>query len=175
MTVNRQDARSELDMANIRPLEERDRDAVWGIMEPVFRAGETYPFATDIGKEEALRVWVSAPATAFVFDDGGGGVLGTYYIKPNQATLGAHVCNCGYIVAQRARGRGIATEMCRHSQLEAKARGYRAMQYNLVVSTNEGAVRLWKSLGFAVIGTLPGAFRHSKLGFVDAHVMYKNL
>jgi ribosomal protein S18 acetylase RimI-like enzyme len=102
-------------------------------------------------------------------------VLGTYYIKPNQPALGAHVCNCGYIVAKEARGRGIAAEMCQHSQREAISRGFRAMQYNLVVSTNEVAVRLWKRQGFEVVGTLPQAFRHPRLGYVDALVMYKQL
>ncbi len=102
-------------------------------------------------------------------------ILGTYYIKPNQPALGAHVCNCGYIVAEKARGKGIASEMCSHSQHKALSMGFKAMQYNLVVSTNKGAVRLWKKLGFRIIGTLPRAFRHSQSGFVDAFVMYKQL
>ena len=102
-------------------------------------------------------------------------IVGTYYLKPNQPTLGAHVCNCGYIVTETARGQGIASAMCEHSQREAVKRGYRAMQYNLVVSTNEDAVHLWKKLGFVIAGTLPKAFRHERLGFVDAFVMYKQL
>ena len=103
------------------------------------------------------------------------GILGTYYIKPNQPTLGAHVCNCGYIVAEQARGRGIASAMCEHSQREAATRGYRAMQYNLVVSTNDVAVQLWIKQGFEIIGTLPNSFRHAQRGYVDAHVMFKQL
>ena len=162
-------------MIDIRPIDEKDWDDVWRIMEPVFRTGETYSFSPDISKEEAFRVWVSVPAATYVAVDEGNNILGTYYIKPNQPGLGAHVCNCGYIVVERARGQGIASEMCKHSQLEASAQGYRAMQYNLVVSTNEGAIRLWKSLGFEIIGTLPGAFQHPKLCFVDAHVMFKTL
>ncbi len=162
-------------MLTIRPFEEEDWEAVWSVIEPVFRAGETYAFSPEITKDEAFQVWVAAPAATFVAVDRNEGILGTYYIKPNQPALGAHVCNCGYTVVEGARGRGIASEMCRHSQIEALARGYRAMQYNLVVSTNQDAIRLWRSLGFEIIGTLPGAFRHPRLGFVDAHVMYKRL
>jgi ribosomal protein S18 acetylase RimI-like enzyme len=162
-------------MIKIRPIEERDWAATWQIIEPVFRAGETYAFSPDITQEEAHQVWVEMPSTTFVAVDENNVVLGTYYIKPNQPALGAHVCNCGYIVAEKARGKGIASEMCKHSQLEAISRGFRAMQYNLVVSTNEGAVRLWTRHGFEVIGNLPKAFRHPRLGFVDAFVMYKQL
>ncbi len=162
-------------MMEIRPFETSDWDALWDIIAPVFRAGETYPFAPDIGKQEAYQAWVAAPAATYVAVDDGNEILGTYYIKPNQPALGAHVCNCGYIVSERARGRGVASELCRHSQREALAQGFRAMQFNLVVSTNEGAVRLWQSLGFHIVGTLPGAFLHSKLGYVDAHIMYKIL
>ena len=109
--------------------------------------------------------------SGFEYDE----VLGTYYIKPNQPDLGGHVCNCGYIVSENARGKGIASEMCEHSQHEAVRRGFRSMQYNLVVTTNEGAIRLWKRHGFEVVGTLSEAFRHPQLGYVDAHVMYKKL
>jgi RimJ/RimL family protein N-acetyltransferase len=105
----------------------------------------------------------------------GGHVRGSYYLKPNQPALGAHVCSCGYVVAEEARGRGIASAMCEHSQREAVSLGFRAMQYNLVVATNETAVRLWKKHGFEVVGTLRGAFRHPRYGFVDALVMYKQL
>ena len=159
----------------IRPHRGHDWPCVWEILEPVFRAGETYAFSPDIPRAEAKRVWIDAPAATFVAVDEQGQVLGTYFVKPNQPTLGAHVCNCGYVVAEAARGQGVASAMCEHSQREAVARGFRAMQYNLVVSTNEGAVRLWKRHGFEIIGTLPRAFRHARLGFVDAFVMYKQL
>lgn len=162
-------------MIKIRPFEETDWTATWRIVEPVFRAGETYAFSPDIREEEAHKVWVGMPSATFVAVDENNRVMGTYYIKPNQPTLGAHVCNCGYIVAEEYRGKGVASEMCEHSQYEAISRGFRAMQYNLVVSTNGGAVRLWQRLGFEVIGTLPKAFRHPQLGFVDAFVMYKQL
>ncbi len=162
-------------MIEIRPFEEGDWAATWRIMLPVFRAGETYPFSPDITEEEAYALWVEMPSATFVAVDQDKEVLGTYYIKPNQPALGAHVCNCGYIVGENARSRGIASEMCAHSQREAVSRGFRAMQFNFVVSTNEGAVRLWKKHGFKIVGTLPEAFRHPMLGYVDAYVMYKQL
>jgi ribosomal protein S18 acetylase RimI-like enzyme len=104
-----------------------------------------------------------------------GRVAGTYFIKPNQPGLGSHVCNCGYVVAPEAQGQGIAAALCEHSQREAVALNFRAMQFNLVVATNERAIRLWQKLGFSVAGTLPRAFHHQRLGFVDALVMYKEL
>lgn len=162
-------------MIKIRPFEDRDWSVTWRIIEPVFRAGETYAFSPDITEEEARKVWVVVPLVTFVAVGESNEVVGTYYIKPNQPALGAHVCNCGYIVSEDARGKGIASAMCEHSQREAMSRGCRAMQFNLVVSTNEGAVRLWKRHGFEVIGTLPKAFRHPQFGFVDAFVMYKQL
>jgi RimJ/RimL family protein N-acetyltransferase len=144
-------------------------------MEPVFRAGETYAFSPDITEQEATQAWIKVPSATFVAVDEDDNIVGTYFIKPNQPALGSHVCNCGYIVATHARGKGIASIMCEHSQREAATRGFRAMQYNLVVSTNENAIRLWMKHGFEIIGTLPNAFRHARLGFVDAFVMYKHL
>tara|TARA_B100000965_G_scaffold215339_1_gene180086 strand:+ start:782 stop:1270 length:489 start_codon:yes stop_codon:yes gene_type:complete len=162
-------------LVSIRPITDADWDAVWGVLEPVFRAGETYAYPIDITEEQARVVWVDQPAATFVALDDGGAVLGTYILKPNQPGRGAHVCNCGYVVSEAARGQGVASAMCDHSQDHARAMGFRAMQYNLVVATNEGAVRLWKSKGFDIVGTLPGAFDHPRLGYVDAHVMYKVL
>lgn len=162
-------------MIKIRSFSEPDWPATWQIIEPVFRAGETYAFSPNITATEAHQVWVEMPTETFVAVDENSQILGTYYIKPNQPALGAHVCNCGYIVAAKARGQGIASAMCQHSQHEAISQDFRAMQYNLVVSTNRGAVQLWKKHGFAVVGTLPEAFRHPRLGFVDAFVMYKQL
>jgi ribosomal protein S18 acetylase RimI-like enzyme len=160
---------------SIQTFEAGDWPEVWGLLEPVFRAGETYPFAPEISEREAHAIWIEAPTATYVARDESGAALGTYYLKPNQPGLGAHVCNCGYIVAERARGRGVATLMCEHSQREARRLGFRAMQFNLVVATNEGAVRLWQKLGFAIVGTLPAAFKHAKHGFVAAFVMYKQL
>ena len=160
----------------IRPYMADDWPHVWAILEPVFRAGETYAFRRDVSAEDARQAWTGGHKEVFVaVDETTGDLLGTYYLRPNFDGPGSHVCNCGYVVAGNARGRGVASRMCEHSQAHAASRGYRAMQYNLVVSTNEGAVRLWKRMGFEVIGTVPGAFRHPRLGFVDAYVMYKSL
>lgn len=120
-------------------------------------------------------LWIVVPQEVYVATAEEGEILGTYYIKPNQPGLGSHVCNCGYIVSENARGKGVASRMCEHSQQVAVDVGFRAMQFNLVVSTNEGAIRLWKKLGFQVIGTLPKAFKSQSAGYVDAHVMYKEI
>ena len=162
-------------MLTIRLITDDDWPAVWRVIEPVFRAGETYPCPMDISEAEARRYWVDVPAATFVAVDEGGDVVGTYYIRPNQPGLGDHVCNCGYIVAEAARGRGVGAAMCEHSQQQARARGFRAMQFNLVVATNEASYRLWRKHDFDAVGTLPQAFRHPRLGLVDAQVMYKLL
>lgn len=163
-------------MITIREFQEHDWEETWQIIEPVFRAGETYAFSPEITAEEAHKAWIETPAVTFVaLDTNDEKILGTYYIKPNQPALGAHVCNCGYIVAESARGRGLAALMCDHSLEQAVARGFLAMQYNLVVATNESALHLWNKKGFEIIGTLPKSFRHSRLGLVDAHIMYKLL
>ena len=159
----------------IIPMEEIHWPDVWAIIKPVFRAGETYAFALDIGQEQARHAWVTQPQATFVAVDQQGHVFGTYYIKPNHPGPGSHVCNCGYVVSAQARGRGVASAMCRHSQDQAKQTGFSAMQYNLVAATNTGAIRLWQKLGFDIVGTLPKAFNHARDGLVDAHVMYKLL
>ncbi len=162
-------------MVDIRPIAEGEWPAAWAIIEPVFRAGETYGVPTDMTEDAAYRMWVELATTAYVALDDQDRVVGTYFLKPNHGGPGAHVANCGYIVADTARGKGLARAMCRHSQEEARARGFRAMQYNLVVSTNAPAIRVWRSEGFEIAGTLPGAFRHPRHGDVDAYVMFKTL
>lgn len=160
-------------MTTLRHFRPDDWPSVWEILEPVFLVGETYPYSPNITEAEARVAWIEVPAATFVAVGDLGEVLGTYYIKPNQSELGAHVANCGYVVGEAARGRGVASTMCEHSQAEAVARGFKAMQYNLVISTNERAVKLWQQHGFEIVGTLPKAFRHAKLGYVDAYEMYK--
>lgn len=162
-------------MIHIRPFEPADWPSVWALLHATLATGEQYAFAPDTPEADMRRAWIELPLVTYVASSGTGAVLGTYYLKPNQPGLGSHVCNCGYLVAAEARGQGIASAMCRHSQTEALARGFRAMQFNLVVSTNAGAVRLWQKLGFRIVGTLPGAFHHAKLGDVDAYVMFKRL
>ncbi|MDH5674744.1 MAG: GNAT family N-acetyltransferase [Myxococcales bacterium] len=160
-------------MFEIRRFEASDWAGTWAALQPVFRAGETYPFAPDIHEGEAHRVWVKHPRSTFVALDDRGRIAGTYYIKPNQAALGAHVCNCGYVVADFARRQGLGAALCRHSQAQALDEGYRAMQFNLVVSTNTAAVRLWQRCGMEIVARLPGAFRLPSGDFVDAFVMYR--
>jgi ribosomal protein S18 acetylase RimI-like enzyme len=151
-----------------------DSNAIWGILEPVIRAGETYALDRDLSREQALAYWFSDGHEVFVADDNGQ-ILGTYFLHPNQKGGGSHVANCGYITAAAALGKGVARQMCSHSLGHAKNRGFRAMQFNFVVKTNERAVRLWESLGFAIVGTLPGAFLHPVRGYTDAYVMYRGL
>ena len=158
----------------IRLADAGDDDAIWAILEPIIRAGETYTLPRDMSRAEALAYWGSPGHSVFVAEQEGG-VLGTYYLRANQRGGGGHVANCGYMTAPSATGRGVARAMAQHSLDEARARGFRAMQFNFVVSSNERAVRLWEGLGFVAAGRLPGAFRHPVLGFVDALVMFREL
>ena len=157
---------------NIREATIHDFDAIWPIFHEIVKAGETYAYPVDTNKEGAIKFWLDAPRKTFVFEDDGQ-ILGTYFIKTNQAGPGDHVCNCGYMVSSAARGRGLATAMCKHSLEIAKELGYKAMQFNFVAASNEGAVKLWGKLGFETVGCLPKAFDHPRLGYVDALVMYK--
>ena len=169
---------SEADQLAIRPAVPGDETGLWRILEPVIRAGETYPLARDMSREAALAYWLAPAHAVFVAERIDGAtreMLGTYYLRANHAGGGNHVANCGYMTAAWASGRGIATAMCRHSLTEAKSRGFRAMQFNLVVSSNERAVRLWQHCGFQIVGRLPEAFAHPRLGYVDAFVMMQIL
>jgi ribosomal protein S18 acetylase RimI-like enzyme len=159
----------------IREYRESDWRDVWPMLQETFRAGDTYTFPPDSTEAEIRHAWLEVPARTFVACDPDGAILGTYFIKANQPGLGAHVCNCGYVVPPRAQGQGIAAQMCVHSQAQALAMGFRAMQFNFVVATNTRAIRLWERLGFAVVGRLPGAFNHRQLGYVDALIMFKEL
>lgn len=159
-------------MVKIRNAADADWNHVWPIVQETFDSGDTYPYAPGTTKKEAYQIWMaSTTATYIAIKDEC--IVGTYYLKPNQPGLGSHVCNAGYIVAVKARGRGIGRAMCAHSLKEAVILGFKAMQYNLVVSTNINAIELWKDMGFEMIGTLPKAFNHSKKGLVDAHIMYQ--
>lgn len=158
----------------VRAATPDDAPAIWAILEPTIRAGETYPLPRDMSEADALAYWFDARHEIFVAKDAGR-VVGTYYIRANQTGAGDHVCNCGYMTAPDATGRGVARAMCAHSLAHARRRGFRAMQFNLVVSTNERAFRLWQAMGFAVVGPLTGAFRHPTRGDVDAFVMYQTL
>ena len=159
---------------SIHPATDSDRDAIWEILEPMIRAGDTYTLPRDMSKQHALDYWFALDKETFVWEENGA-VLGTYFLKANQQGGGAHVGNCGYVTAPAAQGRGIARQMCLHSLERARERGFRAMQFNFVVSTNTRAVKLWSDLGFEIVGRLPLAFEHPTLGFVDALVMFRQL
>jgi ribosomal protein S18 acetylase RimI-like enzyme len=151
-----------------------DADFVWAILEPTIRAGETYTLPREMSRSEALDYWFAPQHEVFVAEDEAR-ILGTYFLQPNQQGGGSHVANCGYVTAPWATGRGVARAMCAHSLDCARERGFKAMQFNFVVSTNERAVALWQSFGFEIVGRLPGAFYHPAAGFVDALVMYRSL
>jgi ribosomal protein S18 acetylase RimI-like enzyme len=159
---------------SIRAAEAGDREVIWGILEPTIRAGETYTLPRDLPGEEALAYWYARGHEVFVAELDGD-VAGTYFLQANQHGGGAHVANCGYVTAGHATGRGVARAMCAHSLERARARGFRAMQFNFVVSTNHRAVRLWQSFGFEIAGRLPDAFQHPTEGYVDALVMFRQL
>lgn len=161
-------------MIVIRAAGPDDFDGIWPLLRDVFRAGDTYAVAPDISKEEARAYWMTQTRATYIAT-GDDGIVGTYYIKTNQPGGGAHICNCGYIVSPAARGQGLAARLCAHSQDEARQLGYRAMQFNFVLASNTGAVRLWQRLGFATVGTIPEAYVHPTLGLVDAFVMYRRL
>ncbi|MEO8368262.1 MAG: GNAT family N-acetyltransferase [Candidatus Solibacter sp.] len=158
----------------IREAEPRDRDAVWEILEPTIRAGETYTLPRDMTRDHALEYWFDPCHEVFVAELDAE-IAATYYLHANQRGGGNHVANCGYMTAAWAAGRGLARAMCAHSLDRARQRGFRAMQFNFVVSTNHRAVRLWQHFGFDTVGRLPGAFHHPQSGDVDALVMYRLL
>ena len=157
---------------NIREAKEIDFNKIWPIFQQIVSAGETYAYSKDTTKEQALNIWLKTPRKTFVLEEAGN-ILGTYFLKTNQSGPGNHVCNCGYMVSSQARGKGLATSMCQHSQEIAHELGYKAMQYNFVASSNKGAIRLWEKLGFEIVGKLPKAFNHPIKGYIDALIMYK--
>jgi ribosomal protein S18 acetylase RimI-like enzyme len=158
----------------IRAATPDDTAAIWSVLEPMIRAGETFALPRDMTREDALAYWFAPGHDVFVAEDAGA-IVGTYFVRANHSGAGAHVANAGYVTAPSASGRGVARAMCAHSLDHARSRGFRAMQYNIVVSTNERAVRLWQSMGFAIVGRLPGAFAHPQHGDVDALVMFRTL
>lgn len=158
----------------LREIDARAFDRVWPIFHEVVSGGDTYAFDPATTLDEARVLWATPPSRAFVAELDGAAV-GTYMLRPAQTGLGNHVANAGYMVASASRGRGIARAMCEHSMAEARATGFRAMQFNFVVSTNTAAVALWQRCGFAVVGRVPAAFRHARLGLVDVLIMHRAL
>ncbi len=156
----------------IRPAVAEDQEAVWAIIEPVIRAGNTYVYAPETPKEVMLSIWFAAEKYTYVAEKEGR-ISGTFFLKANQPDLGSHVANAGYMVHPDFRGQGIAEQLCRFSLDEARRLGFKAMQFNCVVSTNVVAVRLWQKCGFDIVGTLPKAFQPKESRPVDAYVMYQ--
>ena len=161
-------------MLEIRAATEADHDAIWDIFHAILAKGDTYAFEPEMSRQEALAYWVRADTRTYVAENDGR-VLGTYIIKPNQAAAGSHVANAAFMVASAARGLQVGRKMGEHCLAEARRLGFRAMQFNFVVSTNTAAIHLWHELGFKITGTLPGAFRHPEKGYVDVYVMYRSL
>jgi ribosomal protein S18 acetylase RimI-like enzyme len=159
---------------DIRSATAADHDQIWRIFEEVITAADTYAWPPHTTRDQALALWFPANGFTFVAEIGDD-VVATYMLKPNQPGQGGHVANCGYMVARRASGQGVGEALCRHSLDEARRRGFEAMQFNFVVSTNERALRLWRKCGFTIVGTIPRAFRHPTEGLVDAHVMHRFL
>lgn len=158
----------------LRPVNDADHPALWSMLEPVFRAGDTYAIDPGISRADALHWWCGGAHRAYLAEDGAR-ALGSYYLCPNQGGGGAHVCNCGFVTAPDAQGRGVARTMLAHALEGARAAGFRAMQFNFVVETNTRAIALWQAHRFEIVGRLPGAFVHPRQGDVDALVMYRRL
>jgi L-amino acid N-acyltransferase YncA len=161
-------------MVEIREATAADRDAIWDIFREVVDARDTYAFDPGMSRQEALGYWFQADTQTYAAETGGR-IVGTYILRPNQSGGGSHVANAAFMVAPAARGEGIGGAMGEHCLSEARRLGFRAMQFNFVVSTNGPAIRLWKQLGFKIVGTLPDAFRHPEKGYVDVYVMFRSL
>jgi ribosomal protein S18 acetylase RimI-like enzyme len=158
----------------LRPATDNDRDTIWKIFQATVAPGDAFVHAPNISREEAMGYWFAPGTDTFVAEQGGQ-VIGSYILRPNQPGLGNHIANAGFMVDRGARGLGVGRAMGEHCLSEARRCGYRGMQFNFVISTNESAVRLWQQLGFTIVATLPGAFRHAQKGFVDAYVMFRSL
>ena len=158
----------------IRPATATDADDIWRIFHAVVATGDTYVFAPDTGRNDA-RDYFLGPGIASWVAIVEGRVVGMYKLIPNMPGLGSHVANASFMVDPAAQGTGVGRAMGEHCLQEVRRAGYRAMQLNFVVSTNAAAVSLWQNLGFAIVGTLPRAFHHARLGYVDAYVMHRFL
>ena len=161
-------------MTKIRSAVTPDKAAVWEIIRAVIAGGDTYVFDPDTSEDEMLAYWFSPEKFVYVAEEDGE-ILGTYWIKANQPGLGSHVGNGAYMVSPNSKGKGIGRMMAEHSLEEAKRLGFKAIQFNFVVKSNEVAVRLWQKVGFEIIGEIPDAFDHSRNGLTSAYIMYRKL
>jgi L-amino acid N-acyltransferase YncA len=179
-------------MINIRLAQPADTPAIWEIFQAIIQAGDTYVYSPDTPREALADLWLAPTMHTYVAEDGAqskddaqseddtrteneGPILGTYILKPNYPGRGSHIANASYMVHQAAQGLGVGTTMANHSLIEARRLGFKAIQFNLVVSTNSVAIHLWKKSGFHIIGTIPKAFKHQQLGYIDAYIMYRSL
>jgi L-amino acid N-acyltransferase YncA len=158
----------------IRRATDADHDSIWKIFHSVVATGDTYAVDPGISRVDALRYWCAKGTDTYVAESNGR-IIGTYILRANQAGGGSHVANAGFMVSPSVRGRGVGRAMAEHCLTEARRRGFRGMQFNFVVSTNESAIRLWRQLGLKIVGTMPGAFRHPEKGYVDVYLMYRSL
>jgi ribosomal protein S18 acetylase RimI-like enzyme len=158
----------------IREATQQDYDSIWEIFSNVIKSGDTYVFHPNTKKDDLSKLWFAPTMKTYIAEDQGK-IIGTYIIKPNQIDLGSHIANCGYMVHPDARGKGVGSALCEHSLEIAKSLGYKAMQFNIVVSTNKIAVKLWEKHGFKIIGTIPQGYNHIDLGYVDAYIMYRKV
>jgi L-amino acid N-acyltransferase YncA len=179
-------------MINIRLAQPADAGAIWEIFQAVIQSGDTYVYPPDTPREALADLWLASTMKTYVAEDGADSedgaqseddsrtenedrILGTYILKPNYPGRGAHIANASYMVHPAAQGLGVGTTMANHSLIEARRLGFKAMQFNLVVSTNSVAIHLWQKSGFDIIGTIPKAFKHQQQGCVDAYIMYRSL
>lgn len=158
----------------IRAMTQADFTAFWPHFKAVIKAQQSYAFDPDMSEQQAYQLWCQLPLSSFVFEQDNK-ILGSYYIKPNAMGPSKHICNCGYMVSEAARGQGVARKLCVHSQTEALKLGFKAMQFNSVVSSNTVAISLWQKLGFSIIGTIPKAYKHPELSYIDCLIMHKQL
>ena len=158
----------------IRAATDADRDAIWNIFHEIIAAGDTYAFDPQMPREEALAYWFRADTHTYVAEEDGG-VVGTYILRPNQSGPGSHVANAAFMVARDAEGAGVGRRLAEHCLSEACRMGFRGMQFNFVISTNTRAIHLWNQLGFKIVGTLPGTFRHPEKGYVDVYIVFRSL
>jgi len=159
---------------SIERATEADWEGIWKIFRDVISQGDTYTYAPDMTQDQVKDIWVRKGCLGYVVKHNHD-IIGTFTLRKNKPGFGDHVANAGYMVRQDYRGHGIATAMCRYSLKEAKKLGYTAMQFNFVVASNKAAVKLWQKMGFAIVGTVPKAFRHTTLGLTDVHIMYRSL
>jgi ribosomal protein S18 acetylase RimI-like enzyme len=158
----------------IRKAHSADADGIWAVLEPVIRKGDTFAFDPEIGRDEMLAYWCHPSKHCYVavVDNH---IAGTFFMQNNQPGLGAHVANAGYAVSPEHSGKGLGRAMAEFSLIEAKRLGYKSMQFNIVVKSNQRAVALWQSVGFTIIGEIPDAYNHRELGMTNAYIMYQKL